>query len=330
MAARAAPRYLRRLSLGVAVIGLSLTVFFGLRTYGSFLLLRSAHDAGAPMTSSVRGWMTLDYISGAFDISGTVLAERLGLPLDIEPTTTLKSLAGRAEISPPLYVQRVQRALAEVVPKANPDGAVEKQSLLGRISDEILTSLLIYGYPILALTLLLGSMGLPLPDGALTTFAGSLAAQGRLNWIVASVLVVAASVTGDAIAYGLGRVFDRKIIDRHGRWIGYTPARWRHVQLLFDRWGSLAIFVTRTFMSYLSSVASLLAGMSGFGFSKFLMVSLAGRIVWTGAYLGLGYGIGSDLEAATGFLTNLSALLLSLMVFAGASVLAAGWTPAQR
>ena len=44
MAARAAPRYVQRLSLGVAVICLSLTVFLGLRTYGSFLLLRSAHD----------------------------------------------------------------------------------------------------------------------------------------------------------------------------------------------------------------------------------------------------------------------------------------------
>jgi hypothetical protein len=39
------------------------TLWFGLRTYRSFLLLRSAYEAGAPMTSSIRGWMTLKYIA---------------------------------------------------------------------------------------------------------------------------------------------------------------------------------------------------------------------------------------------------------------------------
>jgi len=53
-------------------------------------------------------------------------------------------------------------------------------------------------------------------------------------------------------------------------------------------------------------------------------VTILGRVIWTSAYLGLGYGIGSDLRAATDFLTNLSGLLLSLTVLAASGLIAAG------
>jgi hypothetical protein len=53
--------------------------FFGLRTYGSFMLLRSAYEAGAPMTSSIRPWMTLQYVATTYRTSNAALIERLGL-----------------------------------------------------------------------------------------------------------------------------------------------------------------------------------------------------------------------------------------------------------
>jgi membrane protein DedA with SNARE-associated domain len=106
--------------------------------------------------------------------------------------------------------------------------------------------------------------------------------------------------------------------------LGYTPARRVQVQLLFDQWGSVTVFITRTFVSYLSSVAGLLAGVSHYRLSKFLAIAVVGRVMWTSAYLGLGYVIGASLEAATGFLTNLSGFLLSLTVLAGSGLVASG------
>jgi len=49
-----------------------------------------------------------------------------------------------------------------------------------------------------------------------------------------------------------------------------------------------------------------------------------GRLLWTSAYLGLGYAVGSDPEAATGFLANLSGLLVSLAVLAASWLIASG------
>jgi hypothetical protein len=52
-------RWLRRIGVLVFVVAALLTVFFGLGTCGSFLLLRSAYEAGArgPAASEL-GWLS--------------------------------------------------------------------------------------------------------------------------------------------------------------------------------------------------------------------------------------------------------------------------------
>jgi membrane protein DedA with SNARE-associated domain len=271
--------------------------------------------------------MTLNYVANAFRMPVASLTERLGLPSDIEPNTSLKSIAERSELSPYQYTQRVQRVVADIASNDSSNRTTEPSGWLVVLGDRVLTALLVYGYPALGLTLLLGAIGLPLPDGLATTIAGSLAAQGRMNWIWAGLIAVIASILGDAVGYGVGRILGREVLERHGRWFGYTPARRVRVQLLFDQWGSLTVFITRTFVSYLSSVASLLAGMSRYRLSKFFAIAVVGRVMWTSAYLGLGYGIGADLEAAAGFLTNLSGLLITLSVLAASGLVASGRMP---
>ena len=131
-------------------------------------------------------------------------------------------------------------------------------------------------------------------------------------------------VLGDAVAYGLCPAFGRGIFARHGSWFGYTAERSVRVNLLFERWGSWAVLVTRTFVSYLSAVVSVLAGAGRYRLSAFLAWTVLGRLIGTAAYLGLGYGVGTDLQAAADFLKNLSGLLLSLAVLAAAGLVASG------
>jgi membrane protein DedA with SNARE-associated domain len=269
--------------------------------------------------------MTLEYVERTYRISQQELVAPLGLPSDADPKTSIKALADRARVSPLLYVQKVQRAIGE---RADPNGRErEDPGWLGAIADRTLTALLVYGYPVLGLTLLLGAIGLPLPDGVAATVAGSLAAQGRMDWLWAGLLAIVASVVGDAIGYLLGRLLGREMLQRHGGWIGFTAARYARVFRLFEQWGSLTIFITRTFVSYLSSVANLFAGVSGYRISRFIAISAAGRILWTSAYMGLGWAIGADWEAATTFLTNLSLFLLSLTVVVASGLFGAGRVP---
>lgn len=321
----------RRIAAIVFLIATVPTVLFGLRTYGSFRLLRSAYEAGAPMTSSIRPWMTLQYVAAAFRTHETALVTALELPASTDPNTSLKTLADRATVAPSVYVQEVQRVIATLAPAAMTAPGASSSSWLASIEDQALTALLVYGYPALGLTLLLGAIGLPLPDGVTTTVAGSLAAQGRIDWFWAATTAVGASVLGDAIGYGFGRFVGQNFIERHGRWFGFTAARRARAQLLFDQWGIVTVFITRTFMSYLSSIASILAGLSRYRLGKFLAATLIGRLLWTAGYFGLGYGIGANWQAATGFLTNLSLLLLFLLVLTASGAVASGrFATAQR
>lgn len=314
------PRSVRWVLVVLSVIAALAAVVFGLRSYGSFLILRSAIEAGAPEVSSVRPWMTLRYVASTYQVSEAALVGQLGLAPDTDPDTSLRSLAERDKQSVFRYVERLQLAVVRS-PTGSADRETEGTGWLGAVGDEFLAALLAYGYPVLALTLLLGAIGLPVPTGLSAALAGSLAAQGGMGWAWAGVVAVTASVLGDVIGYGLGRVLSRQFLERHGRWLGYTAARRVRVESLFTRWGGVGVLLSRTLASHLSAVLNILAGASRYRLPTFLVFTVIGRIVWTAAYLGLGYGVGAHLEAAAGFLTNLSVLLLSLAALAACGLI---------
>ena len=86
----------------------------------------------------------------------------------------------------------------------------------------------------------------------------------------------------------------------------------------------MTVIVSRTLTSSLSSVVSLFAGVGRYGFRISSVSQLVGRLIWTSAYLGLGYGVGSNIEAASQFLGNLSGLVIALGVLVVAGAYRAG------
>jgi membrane-associated protein len=321
----------RRVAAALLVLAILPSLWFGARTYGSLLLLRSAHEIGVPAVSNVRAWMTLGYVAEAFEVPTEALTKQLKLPPTTSRETTLRTLADQAKMERFDYVQSVQRAIAELKPDA-PGSAAENGSSgwFGFNTDAILSALLVYGYPALGLTLFLGALGAPVPTGLATTLAGSLAGSGQLYWLTAAGIAIAASAIGDIVGYGIGRWFGRGFVERRGKWLGLTPSRQARVQTLFDRWGGITVLLTRTLVSHLSSVMSLLAGVARYRFASFIAFAIAGRVIWTSAYLGLGFGVGNDIEAASTFLANLSGLILSIAVLVAAAFVAAGKGPSGK
>ncbi len=306
------------------------TLWLGMRTYRSLVVLHTAYEAGVPTTSAIRGWMTLQFIATTYHVSEDELRQRLELPPNTDSKTSLRSLARATGGSPIRIVERVQRAISAAATAETSAQAAAPSGWLAATSDAILTQLLVYGLPVLGLTLFLGAIGIPLPTGIATAVAGSLAAQGRMDWGAILAIAAVASVLGDLIAYAIGRLLGGEVLDRHGHWIGYTPTRRARMQALFDQWGALTVFVTRTFVSSLSSVVSVIAGVAHYRLLRYLGVAALARLVWAGAYVGLGYAVGSDLEAAAGFLTNLSLLLIGAAVLIASGLIALGLAPQPR
>ena len=310
-------RRLHRALVALCGVALLASAGFGLRSYWSLQLMRSAYAVGTPGVSNIRPWMSLRVVATSYRVGEKALIERLGLGPETDPETSLRTLADRQGTAALDYVRRTQEAVAAIAPPPDAAGAKKRESWLGAVGDRFLDGLMVYGYPVLGLTLLLGAIGLPLPAGLLTIVAGSMVAQGQMSWAWAGGIAVAASVAGDMAGYRLGQALGGRFLQRWGRWIGYTAARRIQVERQFERHGMLTVILSRTLASYLSSVVNLLAGAGRYRFARFLALALVGRLLWSAAYLGLGYfGSNGDLDAATRLLQNLSAMLISLALLA--------------
>jgi membrane protein DedA with SNARE-associated domain len=257
--------------------------------------------------------MTVGYVATSFDIAAADLAEGLGMAADTPPETTLGSIANGRGLQPLPFVKRVQATVAGLVPVAP---VVDVRARRERASDDVLSVLLEYRYPAFALVLLVGAIGVPVPTGFSTVLAGSMAAIGEMNLYLAAATAIGASVVGDAIGYAIGRLADESLLTKWGRWIGYTPRRQARLKRLFARWGGVSVVLTRTLVSPLSSLASLVAGIGRYSFEAFIGFAILGRVLWTIAYLSLGYVIGNNVEAAGTFLGHITGLVLSVGVIA--------------
>ena len=297
----------------IVIVSLIAGAFFGFRTYGTYRLLQSATQSGVPSTSGIRPWMTIGYVAETYGVAFITLAGRLQLSPDTDPKSTLKELADRTSLPRIDFTQRVQRALADTAP-------IQKSSAspgwLATLNDGILSLILTYGYAAFGVTLLLAALGLPLPSGVAVTIAGSLLAQGKLDWGLTFTLGICASMLGDIGGYLAGRMTGPSLLANWGPALGLSLGRQAFLTAMLSRWGALTVFLSRTLISTLSTFVSLLAGVSRYSAARFVLLSLVGRSFWTFAYLWLGYTIGTEVEAAARFLRNLSGLLFSLLALA--------------
>jgi membrane-associated protein len=317
ISARARSRGGLILAVALLVAGLFGTLVFGARTYGSFIVLRSAYELGLPSISNVRAWMTLGYISDTYGVELPRLAAALDLPPETSPTSALWAIADVHGQSRVAVVQAAQAAIAE----ARAAAPVASIPPVEPQDDAFLAALLAYSYPALGLILLLGAIGAPVPTGFATVLAGALSAGGSMSWPAATATAVIASVAGDGVGYAIGRLANEGFIARYGRFAGYAGGRKARIEALFLRWGGVTVLLTRTLVSHLSSVASLLAGLSRYAFVSFMIFAAVGRVLWTAAYFGAGYVVGTDVEASAGLLTNVTGVIIAASVAAFAASL---------
>ncbi len=124
----------------------------------------------------------------------------------------------------------MQHAVAGLEGNGTAGGVTQTSGWLAALSDQLLSGLLVCGYPILGLIQFISAIGVPLPGDGAAALAELLSAQGRMSWTGAGVIVVVGSVLGDIVAYALGFLIDWEFLERHGRWFGYTAARGDRVQ----------------------------------------------------------------------------------------------------
>jgi membrane protein DedA with SNARE-associated domain len=155
-----------------------------------------------------------------------------------------------------------------------------------------------YGYPALFSLLVLGIVGLPVPDETLLTFCGYLIYTGRLHFGLTFVAAFCGSISGISISFFLGMRFGRLVLTRYGKYVHLTPDRLAATERQFQRVGP-ALLTVGYFVPGVRHFTALVAGMSGLGWPKFAIFAYIGAALWVGTFLTLGFVFGERWQHTT-------------------------------
>jgi membrane-associated protein len=187
------------------------------------------------------------------------------------------------------------------------------------LSDYLLSTLGIYGLPVLFGVLLIGAIGVPMPGSLLLVAAGSFVEQGDMSqwWVL--VLASAGAILGDNVGYALGRWGGRRLAVRVSRWVGGAE-RLKDVEGWLKRWGGTGIFLSRWLLTPLGPLINLTSGMAGYPWPRFLFFAVAGEVLWVVLYVMLGKFFSDRVQAMNEVLGDFTWMIVGLIV-----VLALGW-----
>jgi len=166
-----------------------------------------------------------------------------------------------------------------------------------------------YGEPMIAIVLLLGALGVPLPGTLMVIASGAFVRQGILNIFSTPLFGLLGAVSGDTIIYGLGRFANVWIKQRFGQ-----TASWQKAHTFFEQRGGIAIYLTRWLLTPFAIPTNLIAGSSGYPFWKLLLFVISGEVTWILLYGGLGYAFGSQWELISDFISNFTGLIVGLFI----------------
>ncbi len=145
-----------------------------------------------------------------------------------------------------------------------------------------------YGYPALFLLLLLGIVGLPMPDETLLAFAGYLVSRGVLRLAPTVAASFLGSVCGISLSYGLGRTLGSYLITKYGRWLHISTDRVDGAHRWFERFGRWTL-AFGYFVPGVRHMTAFVAGMSKLELPVFAVFAYAGGFAWTLIFISAGY-----------------------------------------
>lgn len=163
--------------------------------------------------------------------------------------------------------------------------------------NSILNWVSVYGAPALFVLLMLGIVGLPVPDETLLVFCGYLIFKGTMHAPTIWVSAFLGSICGISLSYFIGRKLGMTAITKYGKYLHVTETRLTKIHGWFLGYGHW----TLTFGYYIAGVrhfTAIVAGISKLEFPIFAIFAWGGAAIWVSTFLAIGYFLGEKWEAA--------------------------------
>jgi len=147
------------------------------------------------------------------------------------------------------------------------------------------------GYGALVVFGFLEACCVPISSEITFGFAGVLAYQGHLSLVLVIVIGTLAELAGSYVSYAVGRVAERPVIERFGRYLLITKADIDRAERFLVGRGAWAIPLGRA-LPVVRAFTSIGAGLAGVPAVRFGVLSLIGTVVYATVVASIGYSLG--------------------------------------
>ncbi|MFC5550800.1 DedA family protein/thiosulfate sulfurtransferase GlpE [Massilia aerilata] len=170
----------------------------------------------------------------------------------------------------------------------------------------------IYGALIVFGVVLLEQIGLPIPAFPVLIVAGALAVDKGANWPLFLAASVVACLISDFFWFRAGRFYGKRVLRLLCK-ISLSPDSCvSQTEDNFTRWGAKSLVVAK-FIPGFNTIAPPLAGAMGTTTQRFLWLSVAGGLLWSGVGMGLGAWFHGSVDDVIGWFETLGSTALMVL-----------------
>lgn len=182
------------------------------------------------------------------------------------------------------------------------------------MQDLIINAINQFGYLGIVLLIAIENIFPPIPSEVILTFGGFMTTYSNLTVFLVIAFATIGSILGAIILYGIGRLLNRQRLERLldskiGKLLHFKKEDVFNSEKWFMKHGNIAVFFCR-FIPIVRSLISIPAGMTKMRFNIFILLTLAGTVIWNTVLVCLGAAFGSSWEEIVKFFNTYSEITL--------------------
>lgn len=182
-----------------------------------------------------------------------------------------------------------------------------------------------FGYPGIALVVLIENLFPPIPSEIVLPFAGFMTTRGTLGIPGVTAAATVGSVVGAILLYWVGAWFGREriyaIVARWGRWLTISERDVARTEEWFERYGTWTVFFCRM-VPIMRSLISIPAGLVRMNLLVFALYTAVGSLIWNLALVSVGAALGAAWPLVTRWVGYYQDVVLVILILAALVFLA--------
>ncbi|EKN68346.1 DedA family protein [Schinkia azotoformans] len=185
-----------------------------------------------------------------------------------------------------------------------------------------------YGYFGIMFLLILGIVGLPIPDEFLLTYIGYNVFLGKLSYVLSLASVFIGAIIGISISYFLGIKLGSPFLHKFGPRLHFTEKRIETTHRLFEKFGPYLLFIGY-FIPGVRHITAYLAGINTMSFKKFALFAYTGAVFWGFTFITLGRTLGKNWHRVEFIIDQYRVYFIVFVLLATISVIFIYWRKAK-